>query len=148
MHRSMSNSICNSVVYWNSPIEVTSSHSNYSESDNCKQGFWLAKIEKPIHKFPEGKRLTSSLLENIINSFKKLSLRFSHNNQLLFWTLCGGMDIWYIPYNFKQAHRRNNRDYPLIMSMKNFNEEGENRYAQKRWNYRISHKIISVTSRL
>ena len=51
----------------------------------------------------------------------------------------------YISHNFKQAHRRNNRDYLLIMTMKNFNEEGANRYAQKRWNCRISHKIISVT---
>ena len=34
--------------------------------------------------------MTSSLLENVINSSNKLSLMFLHNNQLLFWTLYGG----------------------------------------------------------
>ena len=92
MRRSMSNSICNSVVYRNSPLKVTSSHSNYSESDNCKQDFLKFSKESVFISF-----LTLSLLENTINSSDKLSLRFSSNNQLLLWTLYA---VWAHKLNF------------------------------------------------
>ena len=46
-------------------------------------------VGSPVEIFSSAPR-TSSLLKNIINSSNKLSLRFLHNNQLLFWTLYGG----------------------------------------------------------
>ena len=99
----------------------------FGRAENC-----VDLLHISVAEIAEENNLPPCLLENIINSFNKLSLRLSHNNQLLFWTLCGG---WTFDTFLIISSRPTGEIIGIIskiMTMKNFNEEGAKRFAQKR----------------